>query len=339
MKRLSMLLLCALATACGAESEPGPDPGTATAGDGDTSGDPANPDAPDDRPDDPDDPMGDDIPPPPPGGVQMVTPEFAIPPATEMFVCMRVPFEVTEDMFVQSSAIYQRDAGHHTLLFYSENGNPGVDPLPHECSGADMTDVRIVTAGAAMGSGLSMPDGVVLKLPKGAELWVQSHYINATDNERVVQDVINLELIPESEVREVASTFAHVDLTFALPPKQESTRVIECKLPRRMTVPWLLPHMHEWGKSFKIEIFDDERTIFEWEGDWFDGARNDFPVQELDVPLELGPEHTIRTTCNWLNTEETPLLWPQEMCVTFFPFYPGDGTLMACDASGEVFEP
>lgn len=286
------------------------------------------------------DKLRDDIPDPPEGGVQVVSPIFTVPAGQEVFMCMRIPFDVTEDMFVQRSYVYQSNNGHHTLLFYSNN-SAGVDPEPHPCNGLDMTDVRIVTTGAANGTGLSMPDGVVLAVPKGAELWAQSHYINATDQDRQVQDVLNLELIPESEVQEIASSFAHVDLTFNLPPQQETTRTMECAVPREMTIPWLLPHMHEWGKEFELTLTrkDETEPFWSWQGPWFDGARNDFPVQELDEFITLQPGDKIRTTCTWSNTEDTNILWPQEMCVTFFPFFPGDGGLLACDESGDSFVP
>jgi hypothetical protein len=282
--------------------------------------------------------LRDDIPDPPPGGVQFATPIFEIPAGEEVFMCMRVPFEVDREMFVQSSRVFQADAGHHTLVFYSENSE-GVNPEPHECDGFEMTDVRIVTTGTADGVGLTMPEGVVLAIPEGAEIWVQSHYINATEKLRRVQDVVNLELIEPDEVRQVAGTFAQVDLTFTLAPQAETTRVLECQIPHEMTVPWILPHMHEWGKSFKIEVLEDDETVYELSGDWFESARDDFPIEQLDEYLELGPQHTVRTTCHWFNDGAEPLLFPQEMCVTFFPYFPGDGSLLACDETGRTFEP
>jgi hypothetical protein len=150
-----------------------------------------------------------------------------------------------------------------------------------------------------------------------------------------------LTLIAEADVTQIASTFAHVDLTFSLPALQQTTRSMECAVPREMTIPWLLPHMHEWGEHFKLELLRKDATEPFWmyEGEWFTGARNDFPIQELEEFITLQPGDVIRTTCTWNNTEDTALLWPREMCVTFFPFFPGDGALLACDESGETFEP
>lgn len=286
------------------------------------------------------DKLRDDIPDPAPGGVQLVSPPFTIPAGKEVFMCMRIPFEVKDDMYVQSSNIYQMTNGHHTLLFYSENST-GVDPAPHQCDGFDMTDVRIVTTGTADGMGIATPPGVVLKVPKGVEIWAQSHYINATDQDAVAQDVVNLELVPFDQVTDIASTFAQVDLTFSLPPQQETTRTMECHPPTEMTIPWLLPHMHEWGTHFKVEFIHDGDTepFWAWNGDWYDGFRNDAPLQNFPDNMVVGPTDTIRTTCTWFNDKDQAILFPQEMCATFFPFTPGDGSLIACDESGSSFEP
>lgn len=282
--------------------------------------------------------LRDDIPEPPEGGAQIVSQAFEVPAGEEVFMCMRVPFEVKERLLVQSSQVYQTTNGHHTVVFYSEDSE-GVNPEPHECSGFDMTNVRLIGTGAANGSGIEMPDGVALEVPAGAEVWIQSHYINATEQNRMVQDVVNLELLEESEVEEIAGTFAHLDLTFQVPPHEQETTTIDCEFDREMTIPWLLPHMHEWGESFALEVLRDGEELYSWSGPWLQSFRDDFPVQELDESLQVKPGDVLRTTCTWRNTETEPLLWPKEMCVTFFPYYPGDGSLLACDENGDMFSP
>ncbi len=286
------------------------------------------------------DKLRDDIPDPAPGGAQLVTPQFTIPAGQEVFMCMKVPYAVSQDMFVQAGHIFQMVNGHHTLLFYA-NDSTGVDPEPHRCDGFDMTDVRIVTTGTANGTGVATPPGIVLQVPKGVELWVQSHYINATDQDAQAQDVINLDLVPQDQVEEIASTFAQTDLTFTLPPQQETTKSMDCEVHQEMTIPWLLPHMHEWGTHFSVGLYRQQETtpFWSWDGDWYAGARNDFPIQKFDDYITLQPGDHVKTTCTWFNTKDTAMLFPQEMCVTFFPFFPGDGSLIACDESGNSFEP
>ncbi|MEN8261672.1 MAG: hypothetical protein ABFS02_14085, partial [Pseudomonadota bacterium] len=87
------------------------------------------------------------------------------------------------------------------------------------------------------GSNFFIADDIALEVPKGVRIWAQSHYINSSDRKRLVQDVINLTLVPVDEVREIASTFAQLDLTFALPPQQATTRTVECSPHQEMYVP------------------------------------------------------------------------------------------------------
>lgn len=286
------------------------------------------------------DKLRDDVPDPPEGGVQLVTPTFQVAPGEELFVCYRIDHVVDRDWYVINSTAYQMPNGHHTFVYFMEGDTSAIDPAPHECGSLDMTNIRVAASGGADGASFFIADDVALLVPRGAELWAQSHYINATDQARTVQDVVNLTLVEPSAVREVASTFAQVDLTFALPPGEETVRTVECAPHQDMTVPWLLPHMHQWGNHYSIEIIDPEGQItWSSEGDWAANLRNDFRVVELEQHLSLTPQHRLRTTCRWFNDEAETLLFPQEMCVTFFPFYPGDGALWACDESGDVFRP
>ena len=50
---------------------------------------------------------------------------------------MRVPYEVTEDLYVHASNSYQTHGGHHTMLYFVEGTSPIVD-TPHECTPEDM---------------------------------------------------------------------------------------------------------------------------------------------------------------------------------------------------------
>jgi hypothetical protein len=52
---------------------------------------------------------------PPPGGVQIVSPTFEVAATTEVFMCMRIPFEVTGDLYVQASKAWQVTGGHHAM--------------------------------------------------------------------------------------------------------------------------------------------------------------------------------------------------------------------------------
>jgi hypothetical protein len=281
-----------------------------------------------------------DLPAAPEGGARLVSPVFQVDAASEVFMCMRIEFDVTEDMWVNSSTGYQVEGGHHTMLYYTAEPQVGIDPMPHECAGEDMGNIRFIGVGTANGIGITLPEGIAMKIPKGAEIWTQSHYLNTTGEEITAQDVIDLELIAANEVTDVAAAFTQVDLGLELTPVAETTRVIECTAPQNMTVPFMIPHMHEWGAHFKLEVVRNDETMVIYDQGWEESLRDDFPILSMSPMLELTPNDVIRTTCTWHNDTADPILFPQEMCATFMPFYPSsDGALLACDETGEHFQP
>jgi hypothetical protein len=279
-----------------------------------------------------------DAPPPPPGGVQLVGTPFTVPAASEVFFCMEIAAEIASDLFVSESKVYQVEGGHHVIVFYSEATHP-VDPEPHPCGDLDMVDIRLVGTGSGYGAGVELPPGKALKIPRGARLFFQSHYLNTADHELRVQDVVNLGTIPESEVTDNVGSFAHVDLGFSLPPGQETTRTMRCEIPWEMHPTNLFPHMHEWGHHFLARIERASETVPIFDVDWESAFRDDFPEYDDVDSLVFQQGDILETTCTWRNTEPETLLFPREMCVTFFLFYPSpDGALLACDENGYLSE-
>lgn len=286
-----------------------------------------------------DDIILDGLPEAPTDGARLVTPTFKVAPGQEVFECMRIPYEVKEDMYVNRSVAFQATGGHHSMLYYSEQTPTGGD-APHECDDGDMGNIRFIGVGTNDGVGITLPDGIALKIPKGSKIYTQSHYLNASDEEVTAQDVVDLHLIPFAELTNVAGAFTEVDLGLELPAGQDTTRVIDCTAPMAMTVPWAIPHMHELGATFKLEIIRDGVSTTVYDTTWSETLRDHFPLVQFDPHLQLTPEDHVRTTCVWHNDTDTTRLFPNEMCATFMPFYPSpNGALLACDENGNHFEP
>ena len=286
------------------------------------------------------DTIRDDLPPAPTDGMRLVGPTFTLPAGKEVFECMRIPADTTKDIYVNASETWQVTGGHHTMLFYSEHPTGGEEP--HECTDADMGNIRFVGVGTADGIGIKLPEGIVLKIPAGVKIYTQSHYLNTTDEDIVVQDVVDLHTLSLDKVQMVAGAYTEVDLGLELQPGVDTTRVIDCPVPMQaMTVPWMIPHMHELGMNFKLELIKggtETHTLYE--SAWTTTLRDHFPLVEFDPFLNLTSADRIRTTCTWHNTDPEPRLFPHEMCATFMPFFPSpDGKLLACDEHGNTFNP
>jgi hypothetical protein len=226
------------------------------------------------------------------------------------------------------------DGGHHVIVFYT-TGNTPRDPEPHECDDSDMTDVRLVGTGSGYGAGVEIPQGKGLFIPKGARLFFQSHYLNLESEEVQVQDVVNFRVVDPSLIDAQVGSFAHVDLTFALPAGQDTTRTMRCEIPFEMHPTNLFPHMHEWGHHFRAHIERGSERIDLFDVDWDVGFRDDFPDFENPETLVFQKGDILETECTWRNIESETLLFPREMCVTFFLFYPSpNGALLSCDEFG-----
>lgn len=290
------------------------------------------------------DPVYVDAPPPPEGGVQLLSPTFTIPPHSERLVCMKIPFDSEQDLYVQKSDAYQAEGGHHMLGFYLESNEEGASIAgePHECDESDMGNggLRMLGVGTASGSGIELPEGVAFRIPAGVTIVSQSHYVNPTDEELTAQDALNLEVVPKSEVEDLAGAFTELDLSFELPPRETVSRTVDCTMPvDGVRVPWMLPHMHEFGTHYKIELVrgSGERSVL-WEGDWQASFRDDFPIITFD-DLVLNSDDRVVTHCTWENTTDEPMIFPTEMCATFMVFHPSDnGAMHVCDENGEHFE-
>jgi hypothetical protein len=87
--------------------------------------------------------------------------------------------------------------------------------------------MRTITTGTGDGRGLRTPEGVVIPVEQGAQLWAQSHYVNTGAEPITVRDVINLELLDDEAVDETAGTFAHGHYSLSLDNNSETTKTIE----------------------------------------------------------------------------------------------------------------
>src|SRR5213078_2232586 len=178
-------------------------------------------------------------------------------------------------------------------------------------------------------------------IPAGSKIYTQSHYLNTTDEDITAQDVIDFHLLTKDKVTNVAGAFVEIDLGFELPPQQDVTRVVDCHPPMDMTVPWMIPHMHELGFDFKLELIHQnaEPTML-YQSLWSTTLRDHFPLVNFDPALQISPTDRLRTTCTWHNNTDTMRLFPNEMCATFMPFWNSpDGALLACDENGNQLRP
>lgn len=276
-----------------------------------------------------------DFPDPPDGGMQWVTPEMTIPAYTEQEWCYFDTYE-GPTVGIDFMGMYQSDYGHHIIMTAT---NAEDDEYPDgtflDCTDPDalpMTSLEPLIVGGVNwetdlethSSQMEMPEGMAARLQEGQRLIFQAHYVNTTEDPILVQDAINIGVIPEEEVETWTAALVHTDTDIAIPPGQETTMTVDCTFDEDTYVYFLTGHLHEWGSAFKLEWTSEAGTETIYEVPTWDPLYRDLPpVNEYEVgEFLVKAGDSFRTTCGWYNDEDYELGFPQEMCATAMMVYP-----------------
>jgi hypothetical protein len=270
------------------------------------------------------------IPEPPANGLQVVGPDIEIPPGEDQMWCWVPEMPARDaDVLVDRFETFQGGAGHHLLAMRSII--PRQPGEIFDCTSLDnMSTVRpLFTPNTSNSEGTFnlLTSDFAVRLPKDAQIVMQSHYVNVNLEPIVVRDVGHLLFLPDDEERIEANYFALHDGAFSVPPTNERyTHSTDCVLEEPMQFASIIGHMHEWGKRIVIEKIDGEgaiETIYEV-AEWHAGLRDAPPVTHypLDNALSLEAGDTLRLTCEWENDTDEALGFPNEMCDSMLVYYP-----------------
>jgi len=261
-------------------------------------------------------------------GVTVYTPEFQVPPG-DSFTCFYMNYKTAEELSIIGGDGIQGQGGHHILLYYATDPRP-VDT--HPCDDAEMTNLNQISGSAGKeGQVLSLPPGLAIKVPAGKQLVVQAHYINITGKTQTVRDWVKMEKGIPSQIHNYVNYFVTDDEGFQVPPSAPLTRTTECVVDRDYQLAISLPHMHEYGSHFTLEVLDANRNHLDTPIDttWSPVYTSHPPIKVYDMsaPYLLKKGQILRQTCAWNNTTTDPLLFPREMCVGFMYYWPGAGDI------------
>ena len=278
------------------------------------------------------------LPPPPEGGLQLVSAELEIPPYTEQQYCLFGTYE-GEDIGLHASEEFQAASGHHVVMLgtnFTTSEHPDGEMI--DCTGENDIDMLRAEPLFIQGayddrypSAASLPEGMAIKLAHGARYILQSHHINTTGTPILVQDAINLILTPAEEVDTWAATYAHSSINISIAPGESKTLTITCEFEEELSLLNLMGHMHEHGTAFSVDaVIDGASSQLYDVPDWLPEFRDDGDLILLDFgdePLQVQPGDTFTTTCSWHNSTDHTLQFPEEMCATVGVAYPRESAL------------
>jgi len=268
--------------------------------------------------------------------MQIKLPCIEVPPSENSLHCYFGTYE-GPSVGVNYLAPYQSEQSHHNQIMAIPDNDPRADGELHDCT--DWEDVRgyepmFENVGfAQVDTGevsetpnwLELPEGFGFKLESGTRYMVEAHYINPTGDPIAVNDGMNLGFMPLEDVEEFVSTY-HFDAGIEIPPAVEHTACMQCEVTRDTFLFSMNGHMHEWGKSFTVDLTRDGATqriyeIPQWESQWTDDPKD--IIESWDVgeyQLQVGDQ--VEHCCTWVNPTESTLHFPEEMCTLLGVAYP-----------------
>lgn len=266
--------------------------------------------------------------------ITVTTGAFEVPPGADTFECFYTDRITDRELAATNATAVQMTGGHHLALYYTMTPR---DVQHHRCTDEEMSTWEIVAVAggeAGGGSDQSLPAGLATRIPAGAQLVVQAHYIAMTGTPASVSDTITVGLVDPSTIRAYANQFIMNDAGFTLDAHATVRATFVCHAPRDLDIVMYMGHMHRRGMQFTLEQLagaTDTGTVM-YDEPWEESYATHPPVVHapIDAPLHVASGQRFRQTCTWSNPDDTPVLFPTEMCITAMWYFPDMG-------SGQIF--
>jgi hypothetical protein len=259
--------------------------------------------------------------PAPKNGVQIISPIFEpIMPTTDYEICTWTDFITTEVTDVKWTMGFQTEPpGHHVIVFYTlDKQPPGTQRV---CNDTDMATFRFLAGNGGNKEKNEAPGDLVYRIPPGAQVVMNHHYLNASDEVLRGQSAVNIAFADPGNWIPSGNT-AVVDVGLEVQPGI-TTQTMHCDIDRELKLWYFAPHMHRWGKSTTVDVTQagEKHRIFdlpEWNEAWTFHP----PEVRKDPkdPMILKPGDAIDVSCTWNNNEGRVLNFGFEMCVAFGQF-------------------
>jgi hypothetical protein len=258
-----------------------------------------------------------EVPEVPENGVQIITPIFEnIQPGTDNEICAWSDVILDKQTDIKTTVGYQTEPpGHHAILFYTLDPQP---PGQRRCTDTDMATFRYLTGNGSNGEPNTAPGDLVFRVPAGAQLVVNSHYLNTSDEVVKGQSLINVLFAEPGKQYTASGSTVFLDSSIEV-PLGVSTFKTSCIVDKQQKFWYMIPHMHRWGTNIKVDLTRKNSTTAEslFDTDWREQYTFHPPEKRFDPkdPFIINVGDQVDVTCTWNNDEPNTLAFGFEMCV------------------------
>ncbi len=253
-----------------------------------------------------------------------------------------------EGLNINHEEVHYTPGSHHVLLYATsyttipttdrhgvQRDTSGVIDCPYG-AGVDWNTGSILGGAQSFdgGSLVSLPPGVALKVPGGAVLLINTHYLNASPNDLVADARINVYTIPDAEVQHEGGVLFYYDPIIAISEMGRSSARMRCGIRQDIILTNIQSHMHRRGVNYVANLLNAggqlEETLYtntNWEN---------VPVKMFQPGRKISAGSFVDYRCDYDNKEARTIIQGQstrdEMCVLMGSYYPrNDGTALCAE--------
>lgn len=266
----------------------------------------------------------------PESGIQLAYGPFPVPQFEEIETCKYL--KVPEDMLVTRFFSRMREGSHHLIVFYTEAADFPDGEYP--CIAGARRDIdfdfrimlqlQTVYTSQTKAGELVMPEGLAFQMKKGAQLVINSHYINYGEDEALGEILLNIETVSPDTSPELAQPMFFLNPAIDLAPGATGELGLKCGMPEGAIITTLSSHTHQYGTGFEIwrhrkEAAEDLDLLYN-NDDW---AHPEFI--NYDPPITLAADEVFRFECQYHNTSDRRVGFgnesTDEMCIMLGYYY------------------
>jgi hypothetical protein len=262
--------------------------------------------------------------------------------------------QVTQDLWVHQEDIRYTPGSHHFILWHTpyasiptmNMGGTTVDTTQvFQCLGGPSADWQIdqfvggaqsADAPAILGD---LPSDVALHVPAGSVLIMDLHVLNASAKPLDTTVLMNLDTIPQSQVKQEAGIYFFYNPFIRVPANAKSSARMSCPVTSDVTLTTAQTHMHKQGLGGVANLEDSTGNVIKQL--YTSSVWTDPPVTEWAAPgMALKAGQQIDYQCNYDNPGNTDVMQglsaaKNEMCVFAGAYYPRDTKFETCSTTGK----